>query len=169
MIALYKGVSALSRAIRWFTTSDYSHAAWINLDGSLWESWVHGIRHNPDPWTDHEDITEIDVFNFTPAPLTLTERAAVAGAFGKIDKQPYDYEALLGFILHADLQADARWTCSEALETCLRAAGRTTQTRCWPYQIPPGWIGRSPALAKIVTLHGDRRRRGPGVAGEDPV
>jgi hypothetical protein len=43
-IALYQGKSLISRAIRWQTRSQYSHAAFLLDDGSLIEAWQPCVR-----------------------------------------------------------------------------------------------------------------------------
>jgi hypothetical protein len=73
MVAQYKGISRVSRVIKWFTRGVYSHTGLVFPDGTLLEAWEGGdnpgVRILPDLHTGHKKGTEIDLYEWV-----ITER-----------------------------------------------------------------------------------------------
>jgi uncharacterized protein YycO len=62
-VALYLGLSAVSKAIEWRTWSDYSHASLILPDNTVVESLpLQGVVHHPHISELHTDRTCIEIF-----------------------------------------------------------------------------------------------------------
>ena len=151
MIALYSGISLLSRAIRWRTWSCYSHCAWLDGDGSVFEAWhPHGVRHVANVNIGHTPGTVIDVFD-----VELTDdqkdglRAWLTSQLGK----PYDLNAILGFIWRRKLEDDSAWVCSELIYQGFREVGIDLLASDVPaWKVSPGVLAMGPFLTKTGTL-----------------
>ena len=152
MIALYRGRSWLSRAIRWRTWSVYSHAAWIDDDdGSLYEAWYpQGVRHLPDINVGHTPGTVVDLFGVVLTPEQKNGlRKWLTSQLGK----PYDLWAILGFIWRLDIQDDSKWVCSELLYQGLLENGVELLASDTPAsRVSPGVFALSPFLSKKATV-----------------
>ena len=78
MLAFFKGKGLFSRLIRWRTWGIYSHVAWVEPDGTIYESW-----HRKDPITKrtgprkghigdlHMNGTNVDLFPWIFAPTNM--------------------------------------------------------------------------------------------------
>ena len=151
MIGLYRGRSFLSRAIQWRTWSVYSHAAWIDDDGSVYEAWYpHGVRHLANVNVGHSPGTVVDVFN---VGLVTTQKIALRKWFTSQLGKPYDRWAIVGFISRRAMADPAAWVCSELiyqgfLEVGIELLGGNTPA----YKVSPGRLALSPFLTKDLTL-----------------
>ena len=108
MILLYKGTSELSMAIRRFTGSDYSHAAWQDpVTGEVIEAWTGGVQVSPGPGTLHTPGTLVYQFDIPGGWQAVT--SFMRAQFGK----HYDYAAIAGDVFHSDMACKdgSRWTC----------------------------------------------------------
>ena len=143
MIALYKGTSALSRAIRWRTWSEYSHAAWVCDDGSVIEAWRGGVRHVPSIHAQHTQGTEIDLF---AVEMTTEKKWAVQEFLIRQIGKPYDYGAILGFMTRAKSENPEKWFCSELIFAACQSAGVALLKRIPTWQVSPGLLSISPLL-----------------------
>lgn len=110
-LALYKGHSRLiSRLIRFWTQSPYSHCELVFSDGKCGSSHdldcgvgLREIQFNPDQW----DFFEVN-----------KDEASARQWFEEHSGMPYDYLGLLGFVI--PLKSNPyRWTCSKAVMTAL--------------------------------------------------
>lgn len=144
MIALYKGTSALSRAIRWRTWSDYSHAAWVCEDGSVIEAWKGGVRHVADQQKQHTPGTAVDLF--TVAMTDEQKWAAQEFLIHQIGK-PYDYGGILGFMTRAKSEHPEKWFCSELVFAACLSAGVELLRRIPAWKVYPGMLSLSAVLA----------------------
>ena len=115
----YKGISLVSKLIRWQTRSEYSHAAVELSDGSVIEAWHRGgVCHVDDFREQHEPGTKVDVFTFDHDGFD--EKAAINFLLNQVGKK-YDRKSILRFVTRRMDPANDRWICSELVEAGLRA------------------------------------------------
>lgn len=149
MIALYKGVSLLSKAIRAFTRTDYSHAAWILGDGTCIEAWhPGGVRQEPCPFAGHTPGTLVDFYGVMGLGA---ERARRVEWFLK-DRigQKYDFGDVLRFVSRRRQSNAGRWFCSELVAAALESAGSTI-LRAKPHEIAPGHMAWSTEVCLLAS------------------
>jgi hypothetical protein len=145
VIGLYRGKSVLSRAIRWWHRTPYSHAAWIE-PGTVIEAWKGaGVMERSSIHDGHTDGTRIDLFECA-APLTAEEHekllAELRGQIGR----PYDLAGVLGFVTRRDRHRAQAWFCSELVAWVFERIGRPL-FRAPPHRIYPGMLAMSNELA----------------------
>ena len=148
-VALYKGTSWTSRIIRWFTRSEYSHAAWVEVSGKTWESWEPGgVRTVPSPLVGHDPRTPIDFF-FVQGMDEISAQL-VTDFFRRQLGKPYDFWGIIGFLSRRSRRAcDPRWFCSEILIEALRAGGlHILSNRLDSYKVTPRDVAVSPLLIR---------------------
>jgi hypothetical protein len=147
-IALYKGVSPISRLIRWQTRSVYSHAAFYDFrTGLIFEAWSKGgVQGWIDPAKHHTPGTEIDFFRLRQ-DLTPDEVRTLDLYLATQQGKPYDYLGVLRFLTRtAPRRPDSAWFCSELVYQALLIVGRTLFVRVDPYKIAPAHLAWSPEL-----------------------
>lgn len=145
MIALYHGRSWISRIIKTFTWSDYSHAAWIDDDGSVFEAWgKNGVTHVPTIDTNHTPGTPVRIYEV--AGETPQIRAAVRSFLSGEVGRKYDWLGVFGFVLRANRFArQNRWFCSELVAEAYRLAGHKI-LNLPSNKVFPGMLAASPML-----------------------
>jgi len=151
MIALYKGTSPISRVIRCFHRSPYSHASFVSGCGLEYEAWKGGVRTGAFGAA-HTPGTEVDLY--LVAGMT-GERARLITAFLKAKEgKPYDYWGVVKFITRRKETPSGqdRWFCSELVFSALRAAGIELLMRIPAYQVYPGMLAYSPLLTLRETI-----------------
>lgn len=150
MIVLYKGKSRLSRAIRWWTRTEFSHVGVERANGNFLEAWTHGVRMVADYATDHARGTPVEWYRIEgakPAQREAMERFIVS-QLGK----PYDYRGLFGFISRKDYTDNPdKWFCSELVFQACKVAGIDLLARVPAYKVSPGAIWTSPRLVLVKT------------------
>lgn len=161
MIALYRGLSPLSRAIRWWNWSDYSHAAWLCSDGSCTEAWAGRVQRAGAFDTLHTRGTAVDCY--TIEGMT-GERARAIRAFlaAQVGKR-YDWRGILRFGFKTIIRADNqdRWFCSELVFAACQAAGIELLARTPAWKVYPGLLACSPLLRLRETrVCGEREPEG---------
>ena len=153
MILLYKGVSRFSRVIRFFNWSEYSHAAWMDDDGSVWQAWKSGVTHDPAISYGHRPGTQVEIYRVTGETPEI--RAAVREFLSQNKGKKYDYLGILGFVFRAErLARKQRWFCSELVAEAYAYAAHPL-LRIPSNQVYPGMLGASPLLKleeELVTL-----------------
>ncbi len=150
-IALYKGTSAMSRAIRWVNWSEYSHAALITSRFTVIEAWAGGgmkgqVREVPCLLAQHNDQTPVDVFAI---PDLTPDQAVAVEAFcrSKVGCR-YDWKGVFRFVSRRDPVEDQVWFCSELVAAGFIAAG-------WPLlelsaqKTFPGLLAASTRLRRL--------------------
>ena len=153
MIALYRGKSLLSRLIRWFTWSPYSHAAWICRDGSVIEAWSKGVRRAASLGEAHMAGTPVEIFALD---LDAQQHAEIEKFLTKQLGQKYDWWGILGFLPRRVMENHDAWFCSELVTKALNAAGVWPLLRIPACRITPGLLALSPLLRlkEALTLEG---------------
>jgi hypothetical protein len=148
MIALYRGVSPISKAIRIFTRSDYSHAAWICNDGTCIEAWhPGGVRHRPDPYAGHTPGTLVDYFGI--AELNQNQARRIEWFLKDKLGAGYDLGGVLRFVSRRRAANPSRWFCSELVLAALQSAGHPI-LRAEPHEIAPGHLAWSTDLCPLA-------------------
>jgi hypothetical protein len=146
MIAIYRGKSWVSRVIRAFNWSPYSHVAWIDdADFSVIEAWhPGGVSHVATPNVNHTPGTMVDIFTVHGEEPFQTEiiRQFLLDQVGK----KYDFAGIFGFVFRATrLQNKEKWFCSELVAEAYATAGLPL-LRLPSYKIYPGMLASSTAL-----------------------
>lgn len=145
MIALYKGRSWFSRIIRWFTWSQYSHAAWICRDGTILEAVAgRGVIRSSSLSDAHTPLTEVDVFKLN---ITEEQAQAVEAFMTRQLGKRYDWLGILGLVLRRRTENQGAWFCSELVTNALNAAGIYPLLRVPCCKIFPGLLALSPLLS----------------------
>jgi len=130
LIALYRGLSPISRAIQFATRSPYSHAAMTDAEtGETFEAWHNPgkFRAIPTPLTMHDPRTEVEFYavdGMTPAIAAKIRAVCRAWAAQGIR---YDYWQIVRFLTRSQrgggpVEAN-RLFCSEAVVLAFRYAG----------------------------------------------
>ena len=146
-ILAYKGVSLISKLIRWQTRSEYSHIAMRLGDMSIVEAWHKGgVIRSPatDPWRLHTPGTPVEVWGLVP-DMEFYAYAAEQFLLRQIGKK-YDFRAILKFLTKRRTRNNTRWFCSE-LAVATMAIGGVELIRKPPGQIAPGDLVASPLLS----------------------
>jgi hypothetical protein len=173
-IALYKGKSLVSYAIRWVTRSPYSHAAFVfdvaaeaagerlaragvdfgklqwRWEGSVVEAWRGGVKNSPSIGTLHRRGTPVDIFSFSPALRRAEEEHLVEGLVPEIGL-PYDYRDVLRFLTRSHGQPGHTRFCSLLVAHLSGQTGRPLFHRTEAWRVPPDWLGRSLGLRFVET------------------
>lgn len=144
MIALYKGVSPLSRLIRWTNFSEYSHASYIDGDEvAEFESAIpNGVRSKVF-LEGHKPGTVVDLFD---APITPGEAEGVREFFIGELGQPYDYRGLFGFLARRQIEDPEAWFCSEIVFAAFVSVKRPLLQRIPAFKTYPALLSYSPLL-----------------------
>lgn len=149
-IALYRGKSIMSRLIRWFSWSPYSHAAWICRDGSVIEAWTEGgVRRVASLSEAHEPGTRVDIFAIE---LTDEQHASVEKFLAEQLGQKYDWLGILGFLTRKRMESHDAWFCSELIAAALNQAGVWPLLRIPACKVPPCLLMLSPLLRLRETM-----------------
>lgn len=148
MIALYKGISAVSRLIRLRTWSDYSHASWIDdsFDFEI-EAWHRGVTQTDVPFSNHTPGTQVDLFDYA---LPTDQRCAAVRFLRLQIGKPYDWPGLLLFG-RAQAKPNRSWFCSELLFAALDHVHESPLQRIKQSQVYPGLLSYSPRLVYLRT------------------
>jgi hypothetical protein len=152
MIALYKGRSLISRAIRCFTWSPYSHAAWIDTTANcVIEAWSGRVRRVADMSNQHTPGTAVDIFY---VDVTREQDSKIAAFMQAQVGKRYDYRGVIHFITRRSENASGqtRWFCSELVHAAYRSAGIELLSRIPDYKVSPGLLSYSPLLRLVSTI-----------------
>lgn len=141
-VLLYKGRSVISRAIRFQTRSQYSHAAVMLDDGSVIEAWHKGgVRKVKSPFDGHSDRTEIDVYGIVGDYDVDVVQTFLEDQVGK----EYDFSSVFRFLSRRKASANGKWFCSElVLEAFSRNGLDLLHGR--PSELSPRDVALSPYL-----------------------
>ena len=150
-IILYKGISPVSKIIRWHTRSEYSHAAALLDDDTVVEAWRKGVEQVRDYKTNHTPGTIADIYSIEADEVLLKKAEQI---FLKQVGRKYDFQGVSNFLTRSDSDVDERLFCSESVITGLNEAGIFLLKRIKPSQTSPRDISISPLLClkKTVTV-----------------
>jgi hypothetical protein len=168
VILLYQGQSTISRLIRFFNWSPYSHASWtfaqvadgvLRGDRSEFEAWMKGGVCHREHWGEaHTTGTRVDCYELEQ-PLSREEQEAMmlflAGQLGK----RYDMRGVFHFLSRSKSNNPDRWFCSELIFAALRKSGRRILEQIADCQVYPGMLAYSPEVRYVGYLavgEGDR-------------
>ena len=152
MILLYKGVSAMSRLIRWMNFSPYSHASYVDVDEyTEFEAAMGQGVQSKAAFANHTPGTVVDLFDVT---LSSGEADGLREFFNAELGQPYDYRGLLGFLARRRVENPTAWFCSELVFAGFLTIRKPLLERIEAFKTYPGLLSYSPALkfVKTVTL-----------------
>lgn len=150
MIALYKGISPLSRLIRWTNFSEYSHASYVDEDElTEFESAIpDGVREK-DFLVGHTPGTRVDLFDVN---LSGGELEGLREFFRSELGQPYDYRGLFGFLARRQIQDPEAWFCSELVFAGFLQVKKPLLLRLESFKTYPALLSYSPLLKYRKTV-----------------
>jgi hypothetical protein len=168
LILLYKGVSPISRIIRWRTWSVYSHAAIVPSDiwrqtrrmadyltgCPLYEAWyardARGVFARTGIHVGHTPGTLIDVYEVADPFIDV---APVQQFLDLQLGKAYDLRGVLGFISRRDrAHSRDRWFCSELVFAACLHGGLELLSRIEPHRVYPGLLAVSPHLTHLGSI-----------------
>lgn len=150
MIAAYKGISLLSRVIRFMHWSEYSHVAWVSKDGWEIEAWSScGVRRLNVAHSKHTPGTEVDLFD---VDLTHDEVAMLEDWLHIQIGKRYDWRGIFRFLTRRDVLNPRRWFCSALLFAGFLYIRVPLLLRIRPHKVFPGLIVYSPRLRFVRTI-----------------
>jgi len=140
-IALFRSKSFISRAIRWQTRGDFSHAAIVSDGGTLWEAKEFVGVHRLDHFMDAVDPGE--TFEMFRVETTPHQTRMMIDWLNAQCGHKYDYRAVLRFLTREPVEEDGDWFCSELAFEAFYQAGVELfrDTRGW--QVCPDMLKRS--------------------------
>ena len=155
LIQMHKGTSLVSRLIRWFSRSTYSHVSLWFVDltdprgGFVLESIEpNGVRHVPAIWyREARRDGRITLYAFRE-PLTVEERIRMESFIRREMGQPYDWAGVFRFVTRRRPAHDEKWFCSELVAHAAAHAWRPLFVNTEPWEVQPGDIPRSPLLVR---------------------
>lgn len=147
-ILAYKGISWISKAIRWQTRSKYSHIAIEFDDGSVIEAWhIGGVRRNDTFRTVHSPKTEVDVFEI----VGRYDEKKVLDFLKMQIGHKYDFRSIVRFITRKSSSVSPNWFCSELANEAFKEGGLALLARISSSHLSPRDIAISPALRLVET------------------
>lgn len=173
-LALYQGIGPISRAIRFITRSKYSHAAFrfdahatqiasrmsgqcpfskmfLFGEGCVVEAWQGGVRNSANVSQLHHARTKVDIFSLIN-PLNDEEESILLRELDTQIGDPYSYWNVFRFITKRPGNLDGSWFCSELCFEDFMKCGRRLLERTEAWEVPPGWLDKSPLLKFEKTL-----------------
>ena len=100
----------VSKIVRFFTRSEYSHVDYIFDTGEAYSSLPHtGVNYNTDS-NDVEVMCEVEV----------ESKKLVENFLLSQQGKPYDLTAIFGFIFSRDWQEKDQWFCSELIAAAIQ-------------------------------------------------
>jgi uncharacterized protein YycO len=146
-IALYRGISPLSLAIRWQTRGPYSHAAVRIPNGNVIEAWaVCGVAENAHLGKAHTPGTQVDLFKVKG--LDARHERWLMGFLRSEIGCGYDYGAIFKFLTRRKGAHNERWFCSELVFAAFEAVGIRLLERVEAWQVSPSMLAWSPLLVQ---------------------
>ena len=167
MIAAYRGISPISRVVRFVTWSEYSHVSWVDPDGWEIEAWHKGGVSKVEPFSQHTLGTVVDLYDLVADPPAIAEmRQFLEWQVGK----PYDYVGVLHFLTRHPEYARGlgHWFCSEVLVSASRYALAPLLNRVPAYKVSPAMVTYSPLLLSAGSHRVGTRGRRPAEALRGP-
>ena len=145
-ILLFRGQGWISRAIRWQTNGDYSHAAIQLPDGQIIEAWhkPSGVRIRP-RMTNWNNVEAYEVEGMTSDQWD----DAVDFLRDQLGKR-YDFGGVARFLTRWRKDQDERWFCSELVFAAMKAAGVDLLDRVKASQVSPVVLSFSPLLTRSI-------------------
>lgn len=150
-VALYSGLSAVSRLIRWQTRSCYSHAALLLDGGAVIESWHRGgCDLHPHLGTVHTPGTPVDIFSVEGLDAAAAARARNYAEMHLGDR--YDWMGVVRFVSRRPHRPSGRVFCSSLVAGALLSAGVPLLLRAPAHHLSPRDISLSPRLTHLRTV-----------------
>jgi uncharacterized protein YycO len=147
-IGLHRSEGWISKAIKWQTRSDYSHASLVLPDDTVLESIQgRGVVHGRKV----ESCVEcVDLF--AVKALTRVHNDALAFAISQLGK-PYDYTMVARFVTRRteSTRTKEKWFCSELVFAAFLHAGLPLLRDTQPWEVSPELLSKSPYLVEAGT------------------
>jgi uncharacterized protein YycO len=150
VIVGFKGISRISRFIRFFNWGDYSHVAWVdNETMECIESWAPcGVRMVPTIHHQHTPGTPVDIFSVQTTDEQ--EKAVREFLLSQVGKA-YDWPGIASFVTRRKSGEDPaeKWFCSELIMAAYQSIGVNLLERIPAYKVSPSMLVTSHALELI--------------------
>ncbi len=117
MYAFFKGKSLLSKLIKFWTRSEYSHVAFLLDDDTLIECWGNSVFNvkwqivSP-PFKNHIKGTPIEIWSLNVSKQEYEFIKNFMLCLG-LSSFPYDYTGVLSFVLKVEKHNRCGFFCSE--------------------------------------------------------
>lgn len=123
-VVFFNGKSLISKIIKFFTRSKFSHAAFLIDDASLLEAWKNPNQKNKVQWfistfNNHTLGTEIEII-YIPVTKKCFLQFYELCNFIDFVKIPYDFIGVFAFLIPFKLKINGHWFCSEGVYEILR-------------------------------------------------
>jgi uncharacterized protein YycO len=147
-IGLHRADGWVSKAIKWQTRSDYSHASLVLPDNTVLESMQgRGVVK----YRSVQGCAEVvDLFSVTA--LARVHNDALQFALEQLGK-PYDYTMVARFISRrpANRAESGKWFCSELVFAAFAHAGLLLLRDTQAWEVSPELLSKSPYLVEAGT------------------
>jgi uncharacterized protein YycO len=147
-IGLHRSEGWISKAIKWQTRSQFSHASLVLPDDTVLESMQgRGVVHGRKV----ESCVEcVDLF--TVLAIAKVQDAALGFAMSQLGK-PYDYTMVARFVTRRteSLRTKEKWFCSELVFAAFLHAGLPLLRDTQPWEVSPELLSKSPYLVEAGT------------------
>lgn len=132
----------MSSVVRWFTRSNYSHAAVEIRPGVVIESWQgRGVQEVK--LRDRKTIDEYEV------EITEDQMFRIEAFLRSHLGDRYDYLGIVGFVIRMPLGSKDRWFCSELVFAAFQFAGIDLLLRVNATAVSPALLSMSPLLVNV--------------------
>ena len=140
----YKGKSWISKIIKRFTRSPYSHVALELGNGEVWEAWHKGgVVKRTNYHYGHTPGTHIDVFVIDGE----VDEAVVRDLASRVEGEDYGFSNVFRFGTRAPAKKDGTWFCSHLVLHLVYFGGVTLLNTIENYdQMSPRDVLLSPLL-----------------------
>lgn len=135
-IVLCRNRSLSSWLLRFFMWSRWSHSAILDhRTGTVYDStFIHGGCKT---WDAKEFFHRHTQMELRPVDVPVEREAEALAWLNAQTGKPYDWTALVGFVLRREWQEDDSWFCSEETET-FRSSFATPRFRLGAGRVTPG-------------------------------
>jgi hypothetical protein len=100
----------ISRIIRFFTWSKFSHVDYVFTDGSLFSAHPCGVSFKDRNPNEIEEYFEMEV----------TDKKVIEKFLFQQINRPYDWKAIFGMPLRRNWQEEDNWFCSELIAAAIQ-------------------------------------------------
>ena len=143
-IAQYRGISTVSKVIKWQTWGTYSHTAILLEDDRIVEAWegTKNVRVIKSLSDGHTPGTVVDLFVI---PTTPVQERIYRNFIEKQIGCDYDFWGIAAFMLRSNVSKPGSWFCSEVqAAACIQADVPLFSERVPAYKVSPELTTRSP-------------------------
>lgn len=131
--------SFISKLIRFFTWSKFSHIDYVFDNGSCYSAMPNGVSFNDNDCYELIEYYELEVVNKIELEKFLYSQSG----------KPYDWKAIFGFIFRKNWSSDDKWFCSELIAAAVEVGGIKLFKNTTMDRITPRDLYTNPLLKKV--------------------